>query len=177
MNKTLVGVIMGSRSDLGIARKAAKTLESLGIDFEVTVASAHRTPEDAASYARNAGSRGIKVIIAIAGLSAALPGVIAAHTPLPVIGVPVNAGSLGGIDALLSVSQMPPGVPVAAMGIDSAKNAALFAARIIALSNSDLQLKMLDETSKAGESVTASRSDLEGLPPAPESAFINLEEK
>jgi 5-(carboxyamino)imidazole ribonucleotide mutase len=170
-------MIMGSRSDLAIARKAAETLKSLGIDYEVTVASAHRTPADAAAYAGNAESRGIKVIIAVAGLSAALPGVIAAHTQLPVIGVPVNAGTVGGIDALLSVAQMPPGVPVAAMGIDSAKNAALFAARIIALSNRELQLKMLDETSKAGESVMASRSDLEGLPPAPESAFVKLEEK
>jgi 5-(carboxyamino)imidazole ribonucleotide mutase len=170
-------MIMGSRSDLAIARKAAETLKSLGVDYEVTVASAHRTPADAAAYARNAESRGIKVIIAVAGLSAALPGFIAAHTQLPVIGVPVNAGTVGGIDALLSVAQMPPGVPVAAMGIDSAKNAALFAARIIALSNRELQLKMLDETSKAGESFMASRSDLEGLPPAPESAFIKLEEK
>ncbi|HCL79022.1 MAG TPA: 5-(carboxyamino)imidazole ribonucleotide mutase, partial [Synergistaceae bacterium] len=103
------------------------------IPWEVTIASAHRTPDDVACYAESAARRGIRVLIAAAGLSAALPGVVAAHTSLPVIGIPVSSGTLGGIDALLAVTQMPPGVPVGSVGIDGARNAALLAVRILAL--------------------------------------------
>lgn len=171
MNDPQVGIIMGSRSDLDAGRKAADALDSMGIPFEITVASAHRTPEDTVAYARNARERGIKVIIAIAGLSAALPGVIAAHTTLPVIGVPVNAGTLGGLDALLSIAQMPPGVPVAAMGIDSSRNAAIFSARIIGLSDEIIHMNLMAESDSATRKTISSRSEMDGLPTAPESAF------
>ncbi|MGB2712215.1 MAG: 5-(carboxyamino)imidazole ribonucleotide mutase [Conexibacter sp.] len=131
----LVGIVMGSQSDMPAMEKAAKELEERGIDHEVRVMSAHRDPEKVAAYARNARLRGLKVIIAGAGLSAALPGVVAAHTDLPVIGVPLSSRTsvAGGLDALLSVAQMPPGVPVACVGVDNARNAAVLAARILAL--------------------------------------------
>jgi phosphoribosylaminoimidazole carboxylase PurE protein len=131
----LVGIIMGSQSDMPKMEKAARELEEHGIRHEVRVMSAHRQPELVAEYARNAHLRGIKVIIAGAGLSAALPGVVAAHTPLPVIGVPLSSSlsAAGGLDALLSVAQMPPGVPVACVSLDGARNAAVLAARILAL--------------------------------------------
>ncbi len=131
VEQPLVGIIMGSASDKQTMRKAGEVLEENGIRYEVRVMSAHRTPDTVAEYCGMASTRGLRVIIAGAGLSAALPGVAAAHTELPVIGVPISAGTLGGIDALLSVSQMPPGVPVAAVGIDNAKNAGLLAARIL----------------------------------------------
>jgi len=166
-----VGIIMGSRSDLGTGRKAAEILDSIGIPYEITIASAHRTPEDAVNYARNARRRGIKVIIAIAGLSAALPGVLASHTTLPVIGVPVSAGTMGGLDALLSIAQMPPGIPVAAMGVDSSRNAAIFSARIIGLSDEVIHENLLKESSSASMKTASSRTEMEGLPTAPESAF------
>jgi 5-(carboxyamino)imidazole ribonucleotide mutase len=131
----LVGIVMGSQSDMPAMEKAAKELEERGIDHEVRVMSAHRDPELVAAYARNAKLRGLKVIIAGAGLSAALPGVVAAHSELPVIGVPLSSRTsiAGGLDALLSVAQMPPGVPVACVGVDNAKNAAVLAARILSL--------------------------------------------
>ncbi len=131
----LVGIVMGSQSDMPAMEKAAKELEERGIDHEIRVMSAHRDPEVVADYAKNAQMRGLKVIIAGAGLSAALPGVVAAHTQLPVIGVPLSSRTsiAGGLDALLSVAQMPPGVPVACVGVDNAKNAAVLAARILAL--------------------------------------------
>jgi 5-(carboxyamino)imidazole ribonucleotide mutase len=131
----LVGIVMGSQSDMPKMEKAARELEEQGIRHEVRVMSAHRQPELVAEYARNAHLRGIKVIIAGAGLSAALPGVVAAHTPLPVIGVPLTSSlsAAGGLDALLSVAQMPPGVPVACVSLDGARNAAALAARILAL--------------------------------------------
>ena len=117
MEGPVAGIVLGSVSDLDLGVKAKEVFETLGIPYEITVASAHRTPDDVVNYARNAKARGIKVIVAVAGLSAALPGVIAAHTTIPVIGVPAPAGTLGGIDALLSIAQMPPGVPVGTMGI------------------------------------------------------------
>jgi phosphoribosylaminoimidazole carboxylase PurE protein len=131
----LVGIVMGSQSDMPAMEKAAKELEERGIDHEVRVMSAHRDPDKVADYAKNARMRGLKVIIAGAGLSAALPGVVAAHTDLPVIGVPLSSRTsvAGGLDALLSVAQMPPGVPVACVGVDNAKNAAVLAARILGL--------------------------------------------
>jgi phosphoribosylaminoimidazole carboxylase PurE protein len=128
-----VGIVMGSKSDLPVMERAAEELEERGIRYELRVMSAHRDPETVADYAKNARLRGLRVIIAGAGLSAALPGVVAAHTDLPVIGVPLTSKTsvAGGLDALLAVSQMPPGVPVAAVGVDSPKNAAVLAARIL----------------------------------------------
>jgi 5-(carboxyamino)imidazole ribonucleotide mutase len=128
-----VGIVMGSKSDMPVMEKAAGELEERGIRFEMRVMSAHREPETVADYAKNARMRGLRVIIAGAGLSAALPGVVAAHTELPVIGVPLSSKTsvAGGLDALLAVTQMPPGVPVASVGVDNAKNAAVLAARIL----------------------------------------------
>jgi phosphoribosylaminoimidazole carboxylase PurE protein len=129
----LVGIVMGSKSDMPVMEKAGKELEERGIRYEIRVMSAHRDPEVVADYAQNARMRGLKVIIAGAGLAAALPGVVAAHTDLPVIGVPLTSSTsvAGGLDALLAISQMPPGVPVACMGINGAKNAAIMAAKIV----------------------------------------------
>ena len=128
-----VGIVMGSKSDLERMQAAADELNKLGIRNEVRVMSAHRDPELVADYAKNAQMRGLEVIIAGAGLSAALPGVVAAHTKLPVIGVPLTSSKsiAGGLDALLSIAQMPPGVPVACVGVDNARNAAILAARIL----------------------------------------------
>jgi 5-(carboxyamino)imidazole ribonucleotide mutase len=129
----LVGIVMGSKSDMPVMEKAGKELEERGIRYEMRVMSAHRDPEVVADYARNARMRGLKVIIAGAGLAAALPGVVAAHTDLPVIGVPLTSSSSvgGGLDALLAIAQMPPGVPVACMAVNGARNAAVMAAKIL----------------------------------------------
>jgi 5-(carboxyamino)imidazole ribonucleotide mutase len=129
----LVGIVMGSKSDMAAMEAAAKELDARGIRHEVRVMSAHRDPETVAEYAKNAKLRGLRVIIAGAGLSAALPGVVAAHTALPVIGVPLTSSKsiAGGLDALLAIAQMPPGVPVACVGVDNARNAAVLAARIL----------------------------------------------
>jgi phosphoribosylaminoimidazole carboxylase PurE protein len=129
----LVGIVMGSQSDMETMEAAARELGERGIPHEIRVMSAHRQPDLVSDYAKNARSRGLRVLIAGAGLSAALPGVLAAHTDLPVIGVPLSSrlSAAGGLDAILSVVQMPPGVPVAAVGLDNARNAALLAARII----------------------------------------------
>jgi 5-(carboxyamino)imidazole ribonucleotide mutase len=128
-----VGIVMGSKSDLAAMESAEKELTERGIRSEVRVMSAHREPDKVADYARNARLRGLRVIIAGAGLSAALPGVVAAHSDLPVIGVPLTSRTsvAGGLDALLSIAQMPPGVPVACVGVDNARNAAVLAARIL----------------------------------------------
>ena len=130
----LVGIVMGSKSDMPLMEKAAEELEERGIRHEMRVMSAHRDPDTVAEYAKNARMRGLKVIIAGAGLAAALPGVVAAHTDLPVIGVPLTSKTSvsGGLDALLAIAQMPPGVPVATVGVDNPKNAAALAARILA---------------------------------------------
>lgn len=135
--KPIVSIIMGSTSDLPVVRRGADFLESLAVPFELKALSAHRTPAAVEEFARNVASRGVKVIIAAAGMSAALPGVIAAQTTLPVIGLPISA-SLMGVDALLSVAQMPPAIPVAAVGVDAALNAAVLAVRILALADEDL---------------------------------------
>jgi 5-(carboxyamino)imidazole ribonucleotide mutase len=129
----VVGIVMGSKSDMPVMEKAGKELEERGIRYEIRVMSAHRDPEVVADYAQNARMRGLRVIIAGAGLAAALPGVVAAHTDLPVIGVPLTSSTsvAGGLDALLAISQMPPGVPVACMGINGARNAAILAAKIV----------------------------------------------
>ena len=128
-----VGIGMGSKSDMPAMESAAKELEQRGILHEVRVMSAHRDPDTVADYAKNARMRGLRVIIAGAGLAAALPGVVAAHTDLPVIGVPLTSSKsvAGGLDALLSIAQMPPGVPVACVGVDNARNAAVLPARIL----------------------------------------------
>jgi len=128
-----VGIVMGSKTDMPEMEKAAQELEERGISYEIRVMSAHRDPEVVADYAKNAHMRGLRVIIAGAGLSAALPGVCAAHTDLPVIGVPLTSRNsvAGGLDAVLAIAQMPPGVPVACVGVNAARNAAVLAARII----------------------------------------------
>jgi 5-(carboxyamino)imidazole ribonucleotide mutase len=130
----LVSIIMGSTSDLPVMEKAAKILNDFKIPFEMNALSAHRTPEEVENFARGASGRGIRVIIAAAGMAAHLPGVIAAMTPLPVIGVPIKA-SLEGLDSVLSILQMPPGIPVATVGIDAAQNAGILAAQIIGTGN------------------------------------------
>jgi phosphoribosylaminoimidazole carboxylase PurE protein len=129
----VVGIVMGSKSDLPAMERAEEELNERGIRSETRVMSAHRQPDLVAEYARNARLRGLRVIIAGAGLSAALPGVVAAHTELPVIGVPLTSRTsvAGGLDALLAIAQMPPGVPVACVGVDNARNAAVLAARIV----------------------------------------------
>ena len=143
-SKIEVGIIMGSDSDLPIMEDAVKVLKEFGIGYEVKVLSAHRTPNQHAEYSRTAIERGLKVIIAAAGGAAHLPGVTAAQTTLPVIGVPIKGKSLEGMDALLSIVQMPPGIPVATVAINGAKNAAILAASIIALVNSDIQKKLIE---------------------------------
>ena len=160
--KPVVGIVMGSDSDLPVMRAAGEWLESMQIGFELTVTSAHRTPERAAAYAKEARGRGIKVIIAGAGMAAHLAGVMAAHTTLPVIGVPLNASSLGGLDALLSTVQMPPGVPVATMGIGApgAKNAAVFAARMLALNDAKLRERLEEYAQTMAEEVVAKNGKL-----------------
>ena len=138
----LVGIIMGSRSDLETMRAAATTLQELGIPFEMRVVSAHRTPDLMYQYASSAAERGLRVIIAGAGGAAHLPGMVATKTTLPVIGVPVESKSLKGLDSLLSIAQMPAGGPVATMAIGGAANAALYAARILALSDPKLEQRL-----------------------------------
>ncbi len=151
----IVGIVMGSDSDLPVMQVAADFLKSMDIPYEITVASAHRTPEKAAQYAKTARKRGLKLIIAGAGMAAHLAGVLASHTELPVIGVPLDASSLGGMDSLLSTAQMPPGVPVATMGIGKAgaKNSAVLAFRILALNDSALGCKLERFRSKMEEEV------------------------
>ncbi len=156
----IVSIIMGSTSDLPILRKAADFLESLEIPFEMNALSAHRTPGMVEQFARTAQERGIRVIIAAAGMAAALPGVIAAQTPIPVIGVPLNA-TLEGRDALLSIVQMPPGIPVATVGINGGLNAAILATQILALSDEKIaerynkyRASLTDKIIKANEELS-----------------------
>jgi 5-(carboxyamino)imidazole ribonucleotide mutase len=130
--KPLVGILTGSPNDLGVVEKAQDVLESLGVTSELAVLSAHRTPEQVTEYVTNAPKRGVQVFIACAGMANHLAGAVAAQTLLPVIGVPLSSGGLDGLDALLATVQMPPGIPVASMAIDGTKNAAYFAARMLA---------------------------------------------
>lgn len=143
-DKPLVGIVMGSTSDRDVINECMRTLKEMGIDFEITVASAHRSPDKTRGYALSASNRGIEVIIAGAGWAAHLAGMLASHTRLPVIGIPIDSSPLKGIDSLLSTVQMPPGVPVATMAIGKggAKNAALFAAQILALKYPDIAKKL-----------------------------------
>ncbi len=145
-----IAVIYGSISDDEVMLGAINVLEEFGIEYEHMVLSAHRQPEETAQFAKTAASRGIKVIIAGAGLSAALPGVVASHTILSVIGVPISAGPLNGVDALYSIVQMPKGIPVATVGISNAKNAGLLAVQILALTDEALQEKLKDYRKKLG---------------------------
>lgn len=136
--KPIVSIIMGSTSDLPVMEKAAKLLDEMQVPFEMNALSAHRTPAEVETFAKEAAGRGIKVIIAAAGMAAALPGVIAANTTLPVIGVPVKGSVLDGVDALYSIIQMPPGIPVATVAINGAMNAAILAVQMLALANEKL---------------------------------------
>ena len=144
MTNPLIGIIMGSDSDMPTMQQAIDILREFGVSFEVRVVSAHRTPADMADYATSAHQRGLKVIIAGAGGAAHLPGMVAAYTPLPVIGVPVKSSALNGLDSLLSIVQMPNGVPVATVAIGKAGNAGLLAVKILATADADLLQKMLD---------------------------------
>lgn len=143
-NKPLVGIIMGSDSDLPVMEEAVKVFTEFNISYEVKILSAHRTPQQHSEYSKTAVKRGLKVIIAAAGGAAHLPGVTAAHTTLPIIGVPIKGKSLEGMDSLLSIVQMPPGVPVATVAVNGARNAALLAVQIIALSDDVLYSKLKD---------------------------------
>ena len=155
MSKVLVSIVMGSDSDLDIMREAAKSLDEFGIAYEMDVTSAHRSPERTAEYAKNAAGRGVRVIIAGAGGAAHLAGVIAAHTTLPVIGVPIPSTSLNGMDSLLATVQMPAGIPVAtvAIGKPGATNAGLLAAQIIGLSTADIATKLEGHKEKLAKGV------------------------
>ena len=139
----LIGIVMGSDSDLPTMKGAAEVCEEFGIPYEMHIVSAHRTPIDMANYAQEAHKRGLRVIIAGAGGSAHLPGMIAAHTPLPVIGVPIRTEALQGLDSLMSIVQMPPGVPVATVAIGGAKNAALLAIQILATSDKSILQRVI----------------------------------
>jgi 5-(carboxyamino)imidazole ribonucleotide mutase len=138
----LVSIIMGSTSDLPVMEKAAQVLNDFLIPFEINALSAHRTPEEVEKFSRGAAGRGIKVIIAAAGMAAHLPGVIAAMTPLPVIGVPIKA-SLEGLDSIFSILQMPPGIPVATVGVNAAQNAGILAAQIIGTGNEEMMKEVV----------------------------------
>jgi 5-(carboxyamino)imidazole ribonucleotide mutase len=138
----IVSIIMGSTSDLPVMEKTAQILDELGIPFEMNALSAHRTPEEVEKFSKSAASRGLKVIIAAAGMAAHLPGVIAAMTPLPVIGVPIKA-SLEGLDSIFSILQMPPGIPVATVGVNAAQNAGILAAQIIATGDSEVMNRLV----------------------------------
>lgn len=157
--KPLVSIIMGSTSDLPVMEKACKWLEQEEIPFEINALSAHRTPDAVEEFAKNAKARGIRVIIAGAGMAAALPGVIAASTPLPVIGVPIK-GMLDGLDAMLSIIQMPPGIPVATVGVNAAQNAAILAAEIMALGDADIAAKVDAWKAGLGAKIEKANKDL-----------------
>ena len=158
-----VGIVMGSDSDLKIMRKAAATLEKFGIDYEMTIISAHREPDVFFDWAKGAERKGIKVIIAGAGMAAHLPGMCAALFPMPVIGVPMSGKNLGGEDALFSIVQMPPGIPVATVAIDGGMNAAILAAKILAVSDPELLDQLKAYTKEMKETVQAKAEKLEKI--------------
>jgi 5-(carboxyamino)imidazole ribonucleotide mutase len=161
MANNLVGIIMGSDSDLEVMKEAAKVLEEFKVPFEITVVSAHRTPDRMFTYAKEAKGKGLQIIIAGAGGAAHLPGMVAAITTLPVIGVPVQLKTLSGLDSLLSIVQMPGGVPVATVAINNAKNAGLLAVQILALNNSELSDAMQDYKDKMKEEVLVKAEKVE----------------
>ncbi len=155
----IVSIIMGSTSDLPVMEKAAKFLDEMEIPFEMNALSAHRTPQEVENFAREAEGRGIRVIIAGAGMAAALPGVIAAGTTLPVIGVPIK-GMLDGLDAMLSIIQMPPGIPVATVGVNGAQNAAILAAEMLALADADLAGRMKSYKESLKQKIVKANAEL-----------------
>ena len=156
-----VGIVMGSDSDLKVMSKAADMLEELGIEYELTIISAHREPDELIEWTRGAEERDVKVIIAGAGMAAALPGMCAALFALPVIGVPLSGKNLDGMDAVFSIMQMPPGVPVATVAIDGAKNAAILAAKILATSDADLLARLKEYSKNLKEQVEAKDARLQ----------------
>ena len=163
MSKPQVGIIMGSSSDLKVMKDAADVLKELGIEFEMTVVSAHRTPDRMFDYAKRAADRGLRVIIAGAGGAAHLPGMVASLTPLPVIGVPVkSSNSIDGWDSILSILQMPNGVPVATVALNAAKNAGILAAQIIGASDKAVLQRMADYKESLKDKVMQSKDEVEG---------------
>lgn len=162
MATPLVSIIMGSTSDLPIMQRAAERLDSFEVPFEMLALSAHRTPEEVESFARGAYDRGVRVIIAAAGMAAHLPGVIAAMTTLPVIGVPIRS-TFDGLDALLSIVQMPPGIPVATVGTNAAENAAILALQILALSHVDVYAKLCTFKDDLKDKVVKANAELSDI--------------
>jgi 5-(carboxyamino)imidazole ribonucleotide mutase len=160
-NNSLIGVVIGSDSDLPVMASGLELLDEWGVPFEVKILSAHRTPKEAADFAQTAAERGLKVIIAAAGMAAHLPGVLAAYTHLPVIGVPIASGHLKGIDALYSIVQMPPGIPVASVGINAGRNAAILAVEILSLTDPTWQDKLDMYRKKQAEAVLDKNARLE----------------
>ena len=158
----IVSIIMGSTSDLPVLEKAAQFFDEMEIPFEMNALSAHRTPQEVEQFAREAKGRGVKVIIAAAGMAAALPGVIAANTTLPVIGVPVK-GMLDGLDAMLSIIQMPPGIPVATVGVNGGLNAAILAAEMLALSDEGIAKKVSDYKENLKNKITKANEELKEI--------------
>lgn len=161
MKKILVGILLGSDSNLPVMSEAAKVLEEFNIPYKLTISSAHRSPQFTIKNIENFQKMGVKVIIAGAGLAAHLAGVVAAHFPLPVIGVPLKGGALNGVDSLYSTVQMPPGIPVATVGIDNAKNAGLLAVQILAVSNKPLEKKLLEYKKSLAKGVEKKAEKLE----------------
>ena len=161
--KPIVSIIMGSTSDLPVMEKAAKLLDEMQVPFEMNALSAHRTPEAVEEFAKNAANRGIKVIIAAAGMAAALPGVVASQTVIPVIGVPLSGSVLDGMDALMSIVQMPSGIPVATVAINGGLNAGLLAAKILATSDAELLQKLKDYSAKLKSQVEAKDAKLQEI--------------
>jgi len=159
----LVGIVMGSDSDLGVMKQAAEVLEEFGVDYEMTVISAHRSPKRAIEYASTAAERGLEVIIAGAGGAAHLPGVLAAMTPLPVIGVPIKTKTLDGVDSLYSIVQMPSGIPVATVSINGAKNAGILAVQILSVVDSVLRTRIAEYKKKLAKEVNDKAVLLEEL--------------
>jgi 5-(carboxyamino)imidazole ribonucleotide mutase len=160
--KPIVSIIMGSTSDLPVMEKAAEILNSFRIPFEMNALSAHRTPEEVEKFAKNAEGRGIKVIIAAAGMAAHLPGVIAAMTPLPVIGVPIKA-SLEGLDSIFSILQMPPGIPVATVGVNAAQNAGILAAQIIAAGDNEIMKEVVKYKESLKKKIVQANEELKAV--------------
>lgn len=162
-NEVVVGIIMGSDSDLPVMKDAGEVLDYFGIKYEITIVSAHRTPERLFEYSKDAQKRGLKIIVAGAGGAAHLPGMIASITALPVIGVPIKTSSLSGLDSLLSIVQMPGGVPVATVAINGARNAGILAAQIIGINESKVQEKVLSYKRQMKESVIEKANKLERI--------------
>jgi len=161
MSKPLVGILMGSESDLPVMEKGAQVLTELGVPWEMDISSAHRLPEKTAEYARTARERGLEVLICGAGMAAHLAGVVASHTTLPVIGVPLKSGALSGVDALYSTVQMPPGIPVATVAVDGGKNAAYLACSILSIKRPELAEKLEQFREQTRQTLLAASQQLQ----------------